>query len=690
MPPEAEWDEEEDEVQEYDIWDDIDEDRAAQLAKAPAQPRRMADWKRSWLDEEDDDLADLWGPEQARGSGAWGSWLGGYKRKPGADLAIELNDAMKFARTMAGMSARKKLKGIAWATVGVGGCANLATKQVTLDPGPVRKILDRSYTTDEAHNVIGGIALHEGSHLANTPRDQMERYGKLRPAQQVGLTYGALIEDPYVEARVLAEYPGYESYFDDAWQHFHDDEATHQAILECHADWNKTSATVLVQDLSRRYRPLTPEHRAALEALPEDSQRFLAAAGRLTDAARSPKLKPDQRVQLAEALIRLFEEGDPEPQGEGEEPKGGGGPPGDQPGRPIPAPGGDLEEAAEALKGEGTVPKDTDGATEEGQAVNGLDSKEATEAEAEAGREREYETQVWPTGDGVVEARVVWTTEKLEPRDKKRYREELREVQPHIPPLAKALALRANKPHRQLTAQTAGRLDGGRLVAAILPGAQPRAFRRTEILSAPRVGVTILQDISGSMAGSRIEACRRAVTLLERGIAAANTEGGDIALLIRAHTTTHELNKATGRHEELCWITRICDPRHPDPARIGTLDADSNNLDGLALRAILKEAERAWPDRQRLCLYLNDGLPAGLGYGGATANEQVQQVVAAARRKGTEVVTIFLGRVDNYHHRPNLEQMYGREGRGWFNAPTPAQLPAIVAKIARARLAWQA
>lgn len=666
-----------------DIWEDLElpEIRGTKdeilAATAPAIKRQASaatwDWWGAHKKQRGKD-ADLWGDEDddeghpvaRRGAGALGKWLGGHARHTSPELAIELRDALRFARTMCGMTGRKKVKAVDWSSEGGAGSANLETRQVNLDPGPVRKILTKELTADQAHTTLGGVALHEGAHLSNTPKDQMRRYAALRPDMRIGLTYGALVEDAFVEAKILAEYPGYRDYLDEAWAFTSPDKEVVLQLRSATPAWGKTGATFIAQEFSRRYRTLTAEQRDLLAQLPEEQQRFLAAAGRITDKAHDHKLKPDQRVALAEALIKLFEDGE---KGEDDQPD-------------TDPPPGDLGDTAQAMMDAGRAPQREDGTTD-GTTARGLDYAEANEAEAEEVRERRLDQHMIPGGYGAAPTTVTWTTEPLTPHYKRTAKDRLALALPHVPALAKALALRANKPHRQRAAQLAGRLDGHRLVNALLPDTRPRVYRRTEILAAPAFGLTVLQDESGSMTGGPADLCASAGLMLIHAVAQANAAGGDIAIKVRGCTTTEH------QHKQLAWIRRIYDERTPDPQRLGLLTDHDNNRDGEALHAVVLEAERSWPDRQRLLLYLNDGEPYGRGYGGDPAYQQVRAVVERARRKGTAVVTLFLGAVQGYQSAA-LATMYGPQGRGWYHVPDVADMPAVVAKIVQQQLAWRA
>jgi nitric oxide reductase activation protein len=285
--------------------------------------------------------------------------------------------------------------------------------------------------------------------------------------------------------------------------------------------------------------------------------------------------------------------------------------------------------------------------------------------------------------DGTRKAPVVWADL---PKNQAQAERDLAHVAPLIAPLRRKLAFRTTTAERVVGAQLRGRLDGRRLAevpVAIARGRQPRAFARPEKIAAPKIGVKLLIDCSGSMGVERSSLARQAAILFREALEGLRRETrGDVDYTIHGHST-----RPNAMRGEECAIYRIADKTHSDLASLGGIRAMQNNHDGPALAAIADQAQREWPDRQRVIIYVNDGQPAGAGYGGRPAMLEIAAHRKWLAARGTTILTLFLGNGGKPYH---LRLMYGEEGVGFIMVREISQLPAAVGKALTKLLKWHA
>lgn len=150
-----------------------------------------------------------------------------------------------------------------------------------------------------------------------------------------------------------------------------------------------------------------------------------------------------------------------------------------------------------------------------------------------------------------------------------------------------------------------------------------RVFERTTQPEENPTSVTLLVDISGSMAGRGIE---RAQALANVMMACLRTQR-NTRVRVRAHSTFHNSSMGPNGYQQShgCAIYRIWEPGDPD-TRIGLLETlpHGSNWDGFAIEWCLKElVETAKVNETKVLIVLSDGLPAGsdgkMHYGGEEA-----------------------------------------------------------------------
>lgn len=652
------------------------------------------DWWKEILDERDARHdAEIWQP-RARGAGALTGYGSGFTYRPSGQQGIwQLTETLTFARSLATIVGANRVTEVRWhRRDGEMSCANVASGLITLEPAAANKAIAGTYTLDQAKTITGGIAIHEASHCANTPADQrigfLERIARDPARNAYGETILetalSLVEDAYVEAAVLARYPGFLPYLEEQWRDAMPEETIvgHLEALVNPATPSPDGRLVQVmQDRSRRYEAPSARYRELLAQLPPDRRDHLEAGRRILRRAHDARLAQGDRWALAEQLADLLHQAAPAPEDRADL--------GEQTLAKTNL--GDLAQELIDLRLAGLV--DAPG---RGDDVAGLTGEIAEQVRSALDRDLDQQDVEIVTNTGNATVPVAFIDLQPDAHAATLAREK---VTRHLPALAARLKFRAVRPERQIGAQRRGRLQDARLVEfpiAAAVGRQPFAFTRREIISAPRVGLTLLIDMSGSMnktqstiefgAISRATMARYATALLDLALGDLRraTQGGvDYAAF--GHTDSWREN-AVDAH---CLVYRIVDPTRPDDRRIGGIKGLGGNYDGPALAAVGAWGERRWPDRDRLILFINDGLPNGEEYGGSPAHLAIRDHCAYLRSRGTDVLTLYLGQPDG-SVAADLATMYGPEGYGHVVVPDLGDLPRVLGDALARILKWQA
>jgi hypothetical protein len=143
----------------------------------------------------------------------------------------------------------------------------------------------------------------------------------------------------------------------------------------------------------------------------------------------------------------------------------------------------------------------------------------------------------------------------------------------------------------------------------------------------PDVAVGILVDQSGSMGGQKIEAARTMCIVLAEAL--KRVPG------VRLYVYGHTANEHYGTAEAVRYGMTIYEHYKPgvtDLTSLGGIEAHCNNYDGYAIKDVAKRLSED-PAKGKHLFVIADGLPAGCGYGGDTAERHVTSVCKFVRER---------------------------------------------------------
>lgn len=654
------------------------------------------------------DYDDLW---DARGSGASGvtHYLGttSYYNYTGyADGTFEYTDTLRFARNLAEIVAKKNISGVSWRPFGMGMSTQAhreahAPKQVWLEPKPVKQAIGKREMLDTVKTIVGGNALHEASHIMHTPMSLEADIIYMCKGlvggdifhEAVAKAAMTLVEDAYVEKKVLESFPGYRPYLDEHWRFNMPEAKVLEALtlLQSKAESTLTPTLLfdVIQDLQRRHTPVPDANADLMETLEEDKMKYIEGAARIIDRVSINSL-PQHRVNLAVQLYELLLKGKIAPEDQEEL--------GEKAYQPtIPQQEKLEQELDRHLRSTGRIDGEGRG-SDQAKLKEGMDDQQAQRVQGAIDRDMQQEDVEIVTNVGNEMVKVTFIDSLPCPVETRQAQAKMKN---HVPRLMQKLKFRANAPMKHITAQLRGRMDDSRMIEfpiSMQSGRPPRAFSRAEIISAPKIGIELLVDESGSMSASqntkefgrtnRFIMARYAATLLDEALRRLRSQtNGGVDYMIHGHTTPMGDMGMSGNRDERCVVFRIVDPQRPGPERLGSIVAYGGNYDGPALAAVAKLAEKKWYDRERLVLFINDGLPNGDSYGGAPAHDAIRDHCNWLRSRGTQVLMIYLG--EGAPHK-QLAHMYGPLNHGYIVCEQIGDLPNMVGKVLTKVLKWQA
>jgi nitric oxide reductase activation protein len=196
-----------------------------------------------------------------------------------------------------------------------------------------------------------------------------------------------------------------------------------------------------------------------------------------------------------------------------------------------------------------------------------------------------------------------------------------------------------------------------------------RVFEEKVVAVHPKVQMSLLVDMSGSMCGSKLRTAQKLAQLFVWAL----KDMQNVHTKVFGHTANVQNN-----HD--CQVYRLWEPGDP-LSRMGIIASGHhmNNYDGFAIASVAKELMlRGEPDEQRVMIVLADGYPAGSGYGGAEGMRHVKNVDDWARKNGVEVIQIA---IDSDLDSSRQAAMF----KHWIpytdSASLPRKLEALLAKL---------
>ena len=187
----------------------------------------------------------------------------------------------------------------------------------------------------------------------------------------------------------------------------------------------------------------------------------------------------------------------------------------------------------------------------------------------------------------------------------------------------------------------------------------------------PDMAIAILVDQSGSMHGARLDQAQKAAVLLDDF---ATSIG--IPALVVGHNT-HNASKDRVEGTALYLHALFERVSNKDKARLVMMKADGSNRDGMALNAV-SEILAKRPEEYKILIIISDGLPNSQDYGGELAEQDIRNIVAAAKRKGVQTFAAAIG-----SSKENIRRIYGE---GFLDITDLSTLPRNLLKSISKRI----
>ncbi|MCD1257497.1 hypothetical protein B5M42_001420 [Paenibacillus athensensis] len=219
-----------------------------------------------------------------------------------------------------------------------------------------------------------------------------------------------------------------------------------------------------------------------------------------------------------------------------------------------------------------------------------------------------------------------------------------------------------------------GRLD--KRLTRIVTEEVPRLFSK-KLSPTPRLdaALTLLVDCSASMQ-DKMEATKLGLTLFHEALRS-------LAIAHEIVGFWEDADRVTAQEAPSCFRIAVDFARSLLPGRgaaIMQLAPQQDNRDGFAIRLMTARLLQR-PERQRVLLVFSDGEPSAADYH-ESGIVDTHAAVSEARRRGIDVVSVFLGSGGEVHEteRAAMQSIYGR---GSVVVPELAELPGRLAPILR-------
>jgi hypothetical protein len=540
---------------------------------------------------------------------------------------------------------------------------------ILLDKTPLEGRDGLGWNTDKRVDVVMGQALAEAAQnrYALDPADTDAL--ALRFRRQVGNAAGKrglryIAVQKHVEAlahaanwlgstaQVTDSFPGYAGYFDTSREWRHRKDVRTKLQTEIDATLSKTPKALSSAVVATLWETLAPAGTAPLNTSEEMAPIVSRVADELrtrASAARTPEAMLDAAARALSSLLEFELE----------------------PGVSIAGAAAQNEQSADAAAKLGLSM--ASGSSEQAD-VKGEDVDTAKKLESAVSLGMRKDNLEDLTA-GYVEAPNTYHGEQIQivsqwaKSDPASYSKTRSRIYPLIQRTRSALAFRNEIARMDEVGLRSGLIDEGALASAIAL-ANPRVFRRQEVVSAPSVHMGLLVDQSGSMRGPGIRCAQDCATLLWE---AAHTLPG-VAVSVWGHTANLR------ESPEGALLFRYLERSKGDHERLGSLEANANNLDGAAIAyAGSRMRQLAQPAESSVLFVLCDGAPSGqVGRYSYSGTRHTRECVSAVRRAGTQVYCFGMG---DYLQEAQLNDIYGPDG--WQLCKNPAELPQALAQLVK-------
>lgn len=229
-----------------------------------------------------------------------------------------------------------------------------------------------------------------------------------------------------------------------------------------------------------------------------------------------------------------------------------------------------------------------------------------------------------------------------------------------------ALVFRDESPAHDIKLLKAGQMDDAELYRWAMD--DTRVFSERIVEAKPEAFLGLLVDISGSMAGRKLQIAQR----LAQTFVWATHDAEGVETAVWAHTA--DLDRDPSAEVYRIWAKG-------DPlSRLGLLGSldNANNRDGQAIE-VVAAAMAEVPQPEKVLVVLSDGIPSGDGYGRQPAMAHVRSVVRWAASRGVRVIQVA---IDPHDIRPDEQaQMYSEWVPFRDYASLPRQLTQILGRF---------
>lgn len=492
-----------------------------------------------------------------------------------------------------------------------------------------KAILDKKLDDGEAIDITTGFALHEGSH-AEFSQDTLTAIQKpdvIRPLAVAGLLHN-LFEDIKIERKTSDNFPGFAGYFDKSngymWP-FTKPPKTWGPTLD-----DKLNGIIVGVKWRNEFKPAEDADPALAAEMPwwrEQTERYIRGdvppRQAIEEGIERLKLDPATKKEMEELtqqekeqekLLRDFAE--------------------------------KLKAAMARLKGKVTElcpsPGQPMGQPSAGKG-NALPLKQASEVAelAAEGMSVENTERLHIPDLGAGSPDIVSLRPQESEWSRQAWNDKGKPKPEMVARMRNAFFFRPVAQQWTTRLQRSGSLDEDELWRATREVRDYRVFEQRNVESSPDTNITLLVDISGSMAGSKVTTAMQAAAVMHEVL---KTQPG-VRVRVRAHTGDCHPGKSGEAIIHKIW------ERGEPLSRLGLIQSlrHGNNYDGFAIGWCVKElVEMAKPDEQRVLIVLADGQPAGYGkglaggYGGAQARKHVWDTQEWARQKGVDVIQIAI------------------------------------------------